>query len=268
MSEAVPRDATAGVAAAGGAQPSTRAKTAELIADANLASRRFDAPAGASVYEPQTPARSLYLLHAGQVRVLLATPGAGERAVRLLEILGPGDWFGVPALSGRPTYETRAVAVTAVTASEVPADRLFAALPQHPAIATTLIRSLGAKLHTAYGAAANLVFDDTNRRLIKTLLQFSRSAAASPQTNDEGQEGVELRITHQQLAQAIGAARETVSLALTQLRQKNLLRTGRNRLSFSPDALEEFYRGQGTARAAEPAAGEAQPVEQEPRANG
>ena len=53
-----------------------------------------------------------------------------------------------------------------------------------------------------------------------------------------------LRCCHQQLAQAIGAARETVSLALTQLRQRNLLRTGRNRLSFIPGALEDFYRAQ------------------------
>lgn len=268
MSEAVPRDAAAGVTAAAGAPPSPsstsspRAKAADLIADANLAARRFDVPAGAAVYEPQTPARSLYLLHAGQVRVLLQTPGAGERSVRLLEILGPGDWFGAPALSGHPTYDTRAVAVTPVTASEVPADRLFAALPHHPAIATTLIRSLGSKLQTSYSAAANLVFDDTNQRLIKALLQFSRSAAASPQADEEGQpRGVELRITHQQLAQAIGAARETVSLALTQLRQKNLLRTGRNRLSFSPDALEDFYRAQGQAR---PPAGAAGPAAADP----
>jgi hypothetical protein len=37
-----------------------------------------------------------------------------------------------------------------------------------------------------------------------------------------------------------------VSLGLTQLRQKNLLRTGRNRLSFNPIALEEFSRRQMT----------------------
>ena len=51
-----------------------------------------------------------------------------------------------------------------------------------------------------------------------------------------------LRITHQQLAQAVGVARETVSLALTQLRQRNLLRTGRNQLFFNPDVLEKFSR--------------------------
>ncbi|HEX8913548.1 MAG TPA: Crp/Fnr family transcriptional regulator [Humisphaera sp.] len=224
------------------------------MADANLTSRRFDVPAGASVYEPQTPARSLYLIHSGQVRILLLTPGAKQRSVRLLEILGPGDWFGAPALAGGDTYDTRALAVTNVTASELPAERVMAALPSHPPLAEALIRSLGQKLQAAYTEAANLVFDDTNQRLVKALLQFSRSAAASPQTSPEGNAGVELRITHQQLAQAIGAARETVSLALTQLRQKNLLRTGRNRLSFNPDALEGFYRSQEPAKGEEQAA--------------
>ena len=51
-----------------------------------------------------------------------------------------------------------------------------------------------------------------------------------------------LRITHQQLAQAVGAARETISLALTQLRQQKLLRTGRNQLFFNPEVLEKFSR--------------------------
>lgn len=280
MSEVVSRDVPAGPAPGGPSAssapeqpqspppPAAAGATAgELLADANLAARRFDVAAGSSVYEPATPARHLYLIHAGQVRVLLLTPGAKERSVRLLEILGPGDWFGAPALAGGSAYDTRALAVTAATLSEIAADRLFAALPQHPAVATTLIRSLGGKLQKAYAEAADLVFDDTNQRLIKTLLQFSRSVAASPQPAGEGEpsQGVELRITHQQLAQAIGAARETVSLALTSLRQKNLLRTGRNRLSFNPDALEGFYRSHGgkaeDAAAVQPQAGGARPAE-------
>lgn len=249
MSEAVSRDAAAAVNPTDAA-PLPTAPVADLLAGAELGARRFDAPANSVIYEPDTPANNVYLIHSGQVRVLLLTPGAKERSVRLLEILGPGDWFGAPAFSGRSTYDTRAVAVTPVSASEVSADRLLAALPQHPAVAATVVRSLADKLQTAYTEAANLVFDDTNQRLVKALLQFSRSAAATPQPGPEGGAGVELRITHQQLAQAIGAARETVSLALTQLRQKNLLRTGRNRLSFNPDALEGFYRKGGKVEAA------------------
>jgi CRP-like cAMP-binding protein len=165
-----------------------------------------------------------------------------ENSARLLEILGPGDWFGVPALAGADVYGSRAVAVSAVTVSAVPADKWLALLAQQPGVAAQWVTRLAGKLVQAREDAACLVFDDCNQRLIKTLLAFSRSAAATAHP-----EGVVLRITHQQLAQAVGAARETVSLALTQLRQQNLLRTGRNQLFFNPEVLENFSRGNGVA---------------------
>jgi len=37
----------------------------------------------------------------------------------------------------------------------------------------------------------------------------------------------------------VGVARETISLALAQLRRRTLLRTGRNQLTFQPQALRE-----------------------------
>ncbi|MGA2443519.1 MAG: helix-turn-helix domain-containing protein, partial [Tepidisphaeraceae bacterium] len=48
---------------------------------------------------------------------------------------------------------------------------------------------------------------------------------------------VELRITHAQLAEAVGAARETVTLCLIHLRQENLVHTSRSRVTFNPQDL-------------------------------
>ena len=204
----------------------------QLLQDPSLGARRIEATTGAALVEPTSPARNVYFIHSGQVRVYQAGP---DDSARLLEILGPGDWFGVPALAGADTYGSRAVAVSAVTVSEVPADKWLALLNQNPSVATEWVSQLAGKLVRAAEDAACLVFDDCNQRLIKTLLQFSRTAAATPHP-----EGVVLRITHQQLAQAVGAARETISLALTQLRQQNLLRTGRNQLFFNPGVLAKF----------------------------
>ena len=207
----------------------------ELLCDPSLGARQVEVDPPAVLYEPEAPARDLYFIQSGQVRTFL--PGR-ESAARLVDILGPGDWFGVPALAGSAAYGSRAVAVARAALCQLPVDRLMAHLPHMPAVAAELIRQLARKLQAAHEDAANLVFEDTYQRLVKTLLQFSRTAAASPQEGG----GVVLRITHQQLAQAVGAARETVSLTLTQLRQQNLLRTGRNRLWFDPVVLEEFTR--------------------------
>jgi CRP-like cAMP-binding protein len=216
---------------------SNSSRIPDLLCDPELDSKQLEVAPTTVIHEADTPARELYFIKAGQVRIFL--PG-GENAARLVEILGPGDWFGVPALAGgEGTYGSRAIAVAPVQLCQVPAARLMGQLARMPEIAAELIQQLARKLRVAHEDAANLVFEDTNQRLIKTLLQFSRSAAATP---EEGGPGIILRITHQQLAQAVGAARETISLALTQLRQQNLLRTGRNRLWFDPGALEEFSK--------------------------
>lgn len=206
----------------------------ELLAEPALEARQVEATTGTAVFEPATAAENVYFIHTGQVRVYQPGP---ENSARLLEILGPGDWFGVAALAGSSTYGQRAVAVSTVVLSEVKAEKWKSQLARQPQLATQWVERLAEKLVAARNDSACLVFDDCNQRLIKTLLQFSRSAAATPHP-----EGIVLRITHQQLAQAVGAARETISLALTQLRQQKLLRTGRNQLFFDPDVLEKFSR--------------------------
>lgn len=203
-----------------------------LFAVATQDAKQVEFAAGASVHEPATPAESVYFIHSGQVRVYQVGPD-GE-SLRLIEILGPDDWFGAAALAHTRTYGTRAVAVSRAVVSEVPAEKWHAALASTPDVAAEVIGQLARKLQAAHEDAGRLVFDDCNERLVKTLLRFSHSAAA---TRREETGEVTLRITHQQLAQAVGAARETISLALTHLRQKDLLKTGRNQLFFNPDVL-------------------------------
>jgi CRP/FNR family transcriptional regulator len=215
----------------------------ELLSQPSLEARQVEATTGTVLFEPSTPARHVYFVNSGQVRVYQPGP---DNSARLLEILGPGDWFGVAALAGSPTYGNRAVAVSSVVVTEVPAEKWLDLLSRTPAIATEWVGRLAGKLVAAREDAACLVFDDCNQRLIKTLLQFSRTAAATAHP-----EGVVLRITHQQLAQAVGAARETISLALTQLRQQKLLRTGRNQLFFNPDVLEKFSRREAALAASD-----------------
>lgn len=204
----------------------------EMLLDPEMGVRQITLDAHTAVYVPDTPAEHAYFIHDGQVRIFQSGPhGAG----RLLEILGPEEWFGVESIAGSTAYHTRAVAVKPTVLSQIPAERLVQLVSHRTTAAAELIQQIAAKLHEAREDAARLVFDDCHQRLLKTLVRFSRSAAAVQQP-----EGVVLHITHHQLAQAVGVARETISLALTQLRHQNLLRTGRNQLTFNPETLERF----------------------------
>jgi CRP-like cAMP-binding protein len=217
----------------GETQVSTKTTWAGLRSDPALEARRIEIGNGAIVYEPHSPSRELYVIDSGQVRTYEVRKDGSNR---LMEILGPGDWFGEEALAHSAGHSCRASAAEATVLWAFPVEKLMALLERKPAAAAELIRQLATRLQSAREDASRFVFDDCNSRVVKALLRFGATAAATMQ--EDGQ--VILRITHRQLAEAVGAARETISLALTQLRQRNLLRTGRNRLIFSPESLRTF----------------------------
>jgi CRP-like cAMP-binding protein len=211
-----------------------------ILADPEVGARRLNLASGTTIYEPAAVAENLHFIHRGQVR-LYQVIDAGEN--RLVEILGTDEWFGVGALAGAQEQGLRAVAVGPTIVTEVNAQNFVAALAKYPEAMIEFNRQLAAGLQGAREDAAELIFRDTNARLINMLLRFARSAAST-----QREDGVVLNITHSQLAQAVGAARETISLALAQLRHQNLVRTGRNQLFFNADALRRFAEHQQPAK--------------------
>ncbi len=202
------------------------------FADSSVGGCQVELAAGATVFEQGSNAAHVYFIQRGQVRLYQVGPdGAG----RLLEILGPGQWFGCSAMAESGVYGAKAVTIGRTVLTQTPVAGLLDAVAHSPEAALQLIKQLAGGIQAARDDSARLVFDDCNERLVKTLIRFSRTAAATPHDD-----GVVLHITHEQLAQAVGVARETVSLALTEMRLQNLVRTGRNQLTFNPDALRQF----------------------------
>jgi CRP/FNR family transcriptional regulator len=208
-----------------------------------LGARRASVPQGTQLYSPTQPASNVYFVHRGQVKVFQS---GRNNEWHLLEILGPNEWFGAAALSGASSHSSRAVAVVPSVVSEIPIERVFALLLQQPRTAVELLKSVATRLRQAREEAGRLIFDDCHTRLVRALIRFSRSACASPHNS-----GVAVHLTHQELGQAIGVARETVSLTLKELRDRGLLRTGRNHVIFDPAALERGLAGE-TENAARP----------------
>lgn len=193
-------------------------------------------PAGTTIHDVDTPADRVYLIVRGEVRLLQRGPNG---CTRLVEILGPGDWLGVAAVAGLPTCEKQAVAVTDVAVSERPVEALLLWLEQNPPAAVLFVRELAGQLHATRTSAARLFFDDCERRVLKTLVDFATTSAAT----SLGAGVVRLNITHKSLAHAIGVARETVTLALAKLKKRSLVETGRSQLTFLPADLVVALEG-------------------------
>jgi CRP-like cAMP-binding protein len=187
---------------------------------------------GQVVHQASDPADRFYLIESGEIRLYDVL---NDGTARLLDIFGPQDWLGSAVLGNLPTYGKRAQAMTPAVLWAMPATDVRAILAEHPSLAVQIIERVSQQLEQAWSEASRLVSDDCRQRLIQTLLRFSTSPAAQA-----SEDGVVLRITHKQLAQAVGAARETISVCLTELRRQNIVRTGRNQLKFDPRRLEQI----------------------------
>lgn len=225
----------------------------DVVADPAVNAKRQAYRDGQVIVDAHEPADSVYFIHRGQVRTYHATlSGRSEREAsssdadspnpcmrrvsnteRLVSILGPDDWFGSSALAGQRTTCMRAVTHGPTVVSRVDVARLMAALAENPLALLALTRGIAAKLEEARIESTSLMFDDCQRRLLRKLLALSHTAAATAFSDGS----IEVRITHQQIAQAIGVARESVSLCLGELRSIHALSTGRNRVTFLPSKL-------------------------------
>src|SRR3954464_8613674 len=85
------------------------AATLSVFTDPQVGGHNLNVGNGEVIYQPATAAENVYYIHRGQVRLYMV---GTDDSCRLLEILGPGEWFGAAALAGAKVYETRAVTVS------------------------------------------------------------------------------------------------------------------------------------------------------------
>lgn len=118
--------------------------------------------AGATVVRQGEGADCLFIIHAGELRAVVA--GEGGRVVEL-NTLGPGELFGELMLSGEPRAATVQV-TTRARLTRVTRSELEAALAARPELALHLIQSLVRRVRTLTQTAARLASADVYGRLV------------------------------------------------------------------------------------------------------
>ena len=149
----------------------------------------------------------LYVIGEGKIKLGLTSVDGREN---LLAVLGPGEMFGELSLfdPGPRTATATAVAETQLIA--LGHDDLHTFLVGRPAVAATLLGALARRLRRTNDALADLVFTDVPGRVAKALLDLSLRFGRP------GEEGIRVAhdLTQEELAQLVGASRETVNKAL------------------------------------------------------
>ncbi len=159
----------------------------------------------------------LYIILSGKVKLGRNAPDGREN---LLAIMGPSDMFGELSVFDPGPRTSSATAVTDVRLATMDRGALRDWINKRPEIAEQLLRVLARRLRRTNNNLADLIFTDVPGRVAKALLQLARQFGQ--------QEGAHLRVTHdltqEELAQLVGASRETVNKALADFQHRDWLR--------------------------------------------
>lgn len=164
---------------------------------------------GQELFREGEPGDHLYLILDGKVKLGHGSPDGRES---LMAILGPGEMFGELSLFDPGLRTSTATALTEATVLALGNEQLMPLLEGHPEVAAALLQALARRLRRTNEAMADLVFSDVPGRVAKALMELGEKFGT---LTPEG-----LLVTHdmtqEELAQLVGASRETVNKALAE----------------------------------------------------
>ncbi len=165
---------------------------------------------------------------------LTRTSEGGGRII--LTIRGPGHLIGEESLAeGESTYYTGAEVLTPSSVFRVPGEVLNYAIASSSELAASLISYLLERRLALAEKVELLCLHDVEYRILHYLAELSALVTPQEETQDH-----QLPITQLELADLIGATRETTSTTLNQLERRGLLKLSRRMLTVpSPGLLRD-----------------------------
>ena len=174
-------------------------------------------PRGQVLFHEGDPGDRLYVIIEGKVKLGRAS---GDGRENLLAILGPGQMFGELSLFDPGPRSATVTAVTDASFASLSHEDLLRWLEGRPMVSRGLLAQLAGRLRKANDVVADLVFSDVPGRVAKALLDL---ADRFGRTADDGVH-VHHDLTQEELAQLVGASRETVNKALADFASRGWLR--------------------------------------------
>ncbi|KIH99016.1 Crp/Fnr family transcriptional regulator [Streptomonospora alba] len=159
----------------------------------------------------------LYVILSGKVKLTRAAVDGREN---LLSVLGPSEMFGELSLFDPRPRTASAIAVTDAVLAGLGHDDLRPFIAQQPQVSLQLLKALANRLRRTNDVMSDLVFTDVPGRVAGQLLDLA------DRFGKEGEDGLHVHhdLTQEELAQLVGASRETVNKALAEFALRGWLR--------------------------------------------
>lgn len=168
---------------------------------------------GGVLFHEGQPGDQLFLIIEGKVKLGHASADGRES---LMAVLGPGEMFGELSLFDPGPRAASATALTEARVVRLDNAQLMPWLAGRPEVAASLLQALARRLRRTNEAMADLVFSDVPGRVAKALMELGEKFG----TMVSGGLLVTHDMTQEEIAQLVGASRETVNKALADFAQR------------------------------------------------
>ncbi len=183
--------------------------------------------------KPQEEAnKELYVLKEGRVQLYVEIPNGGEVTLSVVE---GGSIFGELALGGLRSGEVYARALVPSLVCSIKTEGVQGLIESNPQVGIAMVRLLSERLREAEVRLAELAHKQVPARLANLILRLSASEGIM------SREGIRIDTpyTHRQLGTMIGAKREAVTRAMSELQEEGAIEVvGRRILIEDDEALE------------------------------
>ncbi|WP_202223194.1 global nitrogen regulator NtcA [Okeania sp. KiyG1] len=192
---------------------------------------------GKTIFFPGDPAERVYVLIKGAVKLSRVYEAGDEITVALLR---ENSVFGVLSLiTGHKSDRFyHAVAFTPVELISVPIDQVEKALREDPDLSVVLLRGLSSRILQTEMMIETLAHRDMGSRLVSFLLILCRDFGVPSKDGIT----IDLKLSHQAIAEAIGSTRVTVTRLLGDLRQDGMISIHKKKITVhNPVALSQQF---------------------------
>lgn len=193
---------------------------------------------GEMVFGPTRNPSFVYYLESGLVRLFRASPSGEELTIGFVR---PGELFG--ELAVLPDAERASYAETRRRSKvwRIPVETFRKVVTSQAGALFEVTKQIGGRLEQIESRLEDVVFRDVRTRLARLLLRLGQDFG---EQHEDESISIALSLTQTDLATLIGATRQTVSTALTELREAGLIgRDRRELVLLRPQRLRALADG-------------------------
>jgi len=183
--------------------------------------RKF--PRKALIYLPTDESEAVLLLAKGRVKICNFTVDGKQAVFTLIE---PGELFGELAVIDSGERDEYAEAIEDSLVILIPRDEMQRLMETHPKVTLGITRLLGLRRKLMQRRLNHLMFHSNRERLVLLLLELTERYGK----NSGDGVRLDLKLSHQDLANLIGSTRESVTVAMGELQAAGLLRHARRQI--------------------------------------